>query len=79
MRGQEGQARARGTSVFQEHVEEERGNYESREVGKEYGSPGVEAFKDIVFIFILTIYADFIVTKQRGMWDKPTYITCSGS
>lgn len=70
MRGCEGRARARETSVFQEHLEEETMKAERREKNME--ATGVETFKDIVFIFILIMYSDFIVMKHRGMWDKTT-------
>lgn len=33
---------------------------------------GGETFRETVFVFILMVYSNFILIKQRGIWDKTT-------
>lgn len=39
---------------------------------KNVTAPGVETFRETVFVFILTVYSNFMLMKQRGIWDKTT-------
>lgn len=39
---------------------------------KNVTAPGVETFRETVFVFILMVYSNFMLMKQRGIWDKTT-------